>query len=320
MTGPQGPHQRIPCATLKEQFTARVFDELWDRYRGRVSHVATYERVVADAGAQFINDHIAFRTIATQSPFAGIPDLSRIFEALDYRAAGCYDFRDKHLNAIHYLHPNPEFPKLFISELKSWELPALAQSVIHRHMKSRRPSFSDEGLSALASLNDASNLDGSADLLDAVLREFTQRPWETPAETDIRELNQCSQYGAWVLVHGYEVNHFTALVNSHGVDSLDGIDKTVAALTAAGVPMKDQIEGAPGSKLRQSATAAAVIDVEVQRDGAVGTCPWTYAYFELAERNPVLDPETGSETRFEGFLGPQATHLFEMTKVREDKQ
>jgi hypothetical protein len=43
--------------------------------------------------------------------------------------------------------------------------------------------------------------------------------------------------------------------------------------------------------------------------------PWTYAYFELAERGEVAD-ESGRRGRFEGFLGPQATQLFEMTKVK----
>ena len=42
--------------------------------------------------------------------------------------------------------------------------------------------------------------------------------------------------------------------------------------------------------------------------------PWTYAYFELAERGPVIDPSTGDTSQFEGFLGPQATQLFDMTR------
>jgi hypothetical protein len=44
--------------------------------------------------------------------------------------------------------------------------------------------------------------------------------------------------------------------------------------------------------------------------------PWTYAYFELAQRDTVADPATGKKVRFEGFLGPQATNLFEMTRVK----
>jgi hypothetical protein len=100
------------------------------------------------------------------------------------------------------------------------------------------------------------------------------------------------------------------------VAALGDIEKTIDALKRAGVPMKAEIEGARGSKLRQSATDAAMIDVAVSDNGKQTTMPWTYAYFELAERNVVTDPETGVAGRFEGFLGPQATHLFEMTKVK----
>jgi hypothetical protein len=79
--------------------------------------------------------------------------------------------------------------------------------------------------------------------------------------------------------------------------------------------MKAEIEGPPGSKLRQSATEAVVLDVETRQDGAPATMQWTYAYFELAERNPIKDPLTGRPVVFQGFLGPQATNLFVMTKT-----
>ena len=49
----------------------RFFDRLWDRYRERVSYVRDYEKVIAEHGATFVNDHIAFRTFATQEPLGG---------------------------------------------------------------------------------------------------------------------------------------------------------------------------------------------------------------------------------------------------------
>jgi hypothetical protein len=44
--------------------------------------------------------------------------------------------------------------------------------------------------------------------------------------------------------------------------------------------------------------------------------PWSYAYFELSQRDWQTDPTSGQRTRFEGFLGPQATNLFEMTRLK----
>jgi hypothetical protein len=311
-----GPHSSIPVLTNRERFAARLFDALWDCYRSRVSYVQTYEQVIRKAGATFFNDHIAFRTFAAQQPLTGIATISRIFEALGYRAAGSYHFEDKQLSAIHFQHGNPQFPKLFISELKVWELPAAQREIIDRTVKSHRPPVSEAVLTALHQLDDSRSPTPDSRLLEDVVSQFHDLPWLLPRREDVVELNNVSQYAAWVLVHGYNVNHFTSLINSHGVAALDDIEKTIAALSAAGVPMKSEIEGERGSKLRQSATEAVKIDVAVQDAGVPAKMPWTYAYFELAQRDTVVDPTSGKRVRFEGFLGPQATNLFEMTRIK----
>lgn len=315
MTAISGPHQRLASAAPREKFLAAVFDALWDRYRSRVSYVQAYEKMVAAAGATFFNDHIAFRTLAAQQPQTGIASVSRVFEALGYRAAGNYHFEDKQLSAIHYQHSNPQFPKLFVSELKTWELPTAARRIIEQTLVNHRPALRSELLGTLAGLDGAAN-SSPEQLLSEVVDFFHTLPWQPPQRHDIGELNKTSQYGAWTLVHGYNVNHFTSLVNSHGVPALNDLEKTMAALTAAGVPVKNEIEGERGSKLRQSATEAVKIDVDVRDGESATTMPWSYAYFELAERNEVTDAATGKRGRFEGFLGPQATNLFEMTRLK----
>jgi hypothetical protein len=280
-----------------------------------VSYVRTYEEVIALHGGTFVNDHIAFRTFATQDPLAGIASLSRIFEALGYEAAGCYQFPDKHLSAIHFQHPLADFPKLFISELKVWELSESAQAIISKVTGASHSPISLDVLSQLKKLGKKSLSDPiDESLFDRVLYQFQGLHWLYPEKSALEEVNQESQYAAWVLVHGYNVNHFTSLINSQGVESLDNIEKTIEALKSAGVPMKQDIEGEPGSKLRQSATAAVEIELPVLVKGKFANTAWSYAYFELAERGNVTDPETGQSHRFEGFLGPQATQLFEMTR------
>jgi hypothetical protein len=245
----------------------------------------------------------------------GIASVARIFEPLGYWAAGCYRFADKHLSAIHFQHSNSLLPKIFISELQTWELSRSARETIEAAIADHRPPLSTENLARLWSF-DESSAGSRHDLRTALLREFNELPWSPPERSDVMKLNAESQYAAWVLVHGYNVNHFTCSVNSHGVDSLNDIEKTIQALRQAGVPMKAEIEGERGSKLRQSATEAVVIDVPVRESGRPSTMPWTYAYLELAERGEVIDAETGRSARFEGFLGPQATQLFEMTRAK----
>src|SRR5205814_6923126 len=120
-------------------------------------------------------------------------------------------------------------------------------------------------LASLFNLEKASQAERTR-LLHVMVNYFAELPWELPQKKDVQELDQESQFAAWVLVNGYDVNHFTASINSHGVSSLDDIEKTVAAMKGAGIPMKPEIEGERGTKLRQSSTEAAVIQVPV-RDG-----------------------------------------------------
>src|SRR3954462_5904357 len=143
-----GPHKAIPVLSAREKFCAELFDTLWDQYRQRVSYVQTYEKVIREAKATFVNDHIAFRTFATQQPLAGIATISRTFEALGYRAAGSYHFDDKQLSAIHFQHPNQQFPKLFISQLRVPELPPEARRIIEKTVKSHRPAIGIDSLAA----------------------------------------------------------------------------------------------------------------------------------------------------------------------------
>lgn len=315
MTELQAPHRHIQVQDGREKFLIDLFDTLWARYRLRMDYVRKYEDVVRAQGAKFINDHIAFRTLATQKPAGGIFTISRVFEALGYCGAACYEFPDKHLNSIHYRHPNPQFPKLFVTQLKTWELSPGARKLIHKSVKDQRPLFSEERLCSLAEIDRAGDR-ARASILKETAAYFEELPWEVPQKKDVLALDHESQFGAWVLVNGSDVNHFTASVDSHGVESLGDIEKTVAALRAAGVPMKKEIEGERGSKLRQTSTEAAVVPTLVRDEGKKIKMPWTYAYFEIAERPLLKNPATGEMERFEGFLGGQAANLFDMTKLR----
>lgn len=309
------PHRAIEPRSTRERFLVDLLDALWERYRGRVEYARRYEELVAGRGAVFLNDHCAFRTIAWQEPPAGIFSISRVFEALGYSAAACYEFPEKHLSAVHYRHHNPGLPKLFVSQLKAWELSPRAREIVARSLMTHRPGLSDAALASLARLAAAGD---RARLLKEVLRFFSELPWDLPQRKDVEALNAESQFGAWVLVNGYDVNHFTASVDSHGASSLSDIEKTVDAMRGAGIPMKPEIEGERGSKLRQSSTEAVMTEVAV-RDGRKRVkLPWTYAYFEIAERPLVRNPKTRRLERFEGFLGGQAARLFDMTKLRPE--
>jgi hypothetical protein len=238
-----------------------LLDRLWSRYVVDVKHAQTFARLHEGA---FTNDHVAFRTLAGP---AGIKMIEGVFAKRGWKIGGAYEFSDTHLRAIHMTRPG--YPRIFISELDATKLPGDAQAALAKLPSDPPPKADDD---------------------DALADWF--KPPPPPSARDLDVVGKVSQYGAWLLAFGRRVNHFTG--------SVDDIEAWQTKLVDAGVPMKKDIEGDRGSKLRQSATEAARVDVTLD-DGSKRALP--YAYFEIAQR----------DAGFDGFLGPQARQLFDMT-------
>lgn len=301
-----------------DEILNRLLDALWVNYTQRVSYAKTYEEMVQAKGGKVVNDHIAFRTFGThtgEQPH-GMNTIWHIINTLGYKPAGNYVFPEKKLKAVHFQHPNPLLPKIFVSQLEVDELPEWAQVLIKEQVANTPYHLSEIAVLDLLELSQNETLDEpAAENLINELVAYLKRPWGIPKKESIEKLNEISQYGAWTLIHGNSVNHFTAFINYQEVPEWPDLQTTCAALAAAGVPMKDHIEGQKGSKLQQSSTQAVTEMVDViLPDGSQSQMPWSYAYYELAERGYVQ--ENGNQVLFSGFLGDQATHLFDMTKTR----
>ena len=298
---------------MKTQIARELWNNLWEKYSARVSYAQVYQQMITEAGGSVANDHIAFRSLRLSVDTErgkinlGIDYLAQIAEALGYSAAGEYIFADKHLYARHYRHPQQEefdLPKLFISELIVEELPDAIAQLIYRTVTSNFDINSSKDLSSIEALTPINQL-----------QNIFTRPWGTPFKSVVEQVNKVTQYGAWVLLHGYAVNHFTGYINRQNTPIYPDIESTARELSQRGVPMKAEIEGSRGSGLRQTATQAVTENVTVIDDvsGEKISIPWTYAYYEIAERNEV-EIAPGQKALFEGFLGSQATNLFEMTR------
>jgi hypothetical protein len=298
-----------------KQILTDLLERLWVNYCQRVEYARRYRDLVMEKGGRVVNDHIAFRTFNTKTGElpAGIEALARLITPLGYEAKGSYEFQDKHLTARHYEHEDPLMPKIFISQLEVDRLPEDAQRIISASVADAR-NLLDTDTQAILRYPQTMLENNGTGIVDRLYQYITQRPWSPPRRDDVIAVNKVSQYAAWTLLHGNNVNHFTAYINEQQVAEWPDIEKTVEGLKAAGIPMKAEIEGAPGSKLRQTATQAIDEECDVREaDGSPGKLKWSYAYYELAERNDIPGPD-GKPTRFQGFLGAQATHLFEMTK------
>lgn len=293
-----------------------LYSLLWQEYSARVSYARTYEQMIVGAGGTVTNDHIAFRSLrmTVDSPQGmvnlGIDYLGQVAEALGYEAASEYTFDETHLYARYYRHPQQEefdLPKLFISELIVDELPEAIAQLMHQ-------TVSNVNLLNWQPLFSTSRTD--VDHLAKQLQKVFTRPWQLPRRSVVEEVNQVTQYGAWVLLHGYAVNHFTGYVNRQNTPKYPDIETTARGLANQGVPMKAEIEGNIACGLQQTATQAVTEIVTVLDDstGAEIQIPWTYAYYEIAQRY-MVEIEPGKQVLFDAFLGRNAQQLFEMTRV-----
>jgi len=302
-----------------KQITKELFDRLWEQYIGRVSYANKYVELISQKKGKVVNDHIALRTFNTHTGGQpeGIRAIKHILTCLEYSPKLKYPFPKKKLNAVHFEHPDKMFPKIFVSQLELEELPFWAQKIINNSVKDTPYLLSDKSIELLQKLKEKGELPTeAADILIIDLVQYFRRPWAIPQKDDVLKLNDVSQYAAWVLIHGNSVNHFTAFINYQEVAEWPDLESTCKGLAAAGVPMKKNIEGETGSKLQQSATLAVKEEVEVIGDDGIEKIIWTYAYYELAQRDFV--EENGSLKLFSGFLGEQAAHLFDMTKTRDN--
>lgn len=295
-----------------------LWNKLWEDYSARVSYARVYQQAIAEAGGTVANDHIAFRSLGMTVDLPqgrmnlGIDYIAQIATALGYEVAGEYTFSDKHLYARHYRHPEQErwhLPKLFISELIVEELPPETRSQIEETVNA------GINLATVSFESIDTECDSESDRISEQLRAVFARPWDPPLRSAVESVNAASQYGAWVLLHGYAVNHFTGYINQQNTSVYPDLESTARALSDRGVPMKAAIEGSPEVGLCQTATHAVKEQVSVRddRSGEVIQIPWTYAYYELAQRFAIA-AEPGQPELFDGFLGENATHLFEMTR------
>ena len=287
-----------------------LWDTLWQDYSQRVEYAGIYQQMIQEAGHTIANDHIAFRSLSLtinregEKINLGIPYLAKIVQALGYIEAGQYEFKDRFLKACHYSHPEQNrlnLPKLFISELVVDDLPVdLAQQI--------KDTVSDGNFFSQSNLHELLTT-ASLEIVVSQLKTVFTRPWQPPKQSIVEAVNKVTQYGAWVLLHGYAVNHFTGYINHHRNSFYSDIETTARALAERGIPMKDTIEGSLATGLRQTATVAVTEMVEVlDKSGLSINTPWTYAYYELAERHLI------EGKLFEGFLNTQAKNLFAMTK------
>lgn len=259
-----------------------LFLRLWDDYCRINPQAAKIHGLLRSRGDTIHNDHIALRTF--DDPRVNIEQLSTPFVEAGYLAGGQYRFEEKRLSAVHFEHPDPSLPKVFISELLTRQ-------------------FSEGLRSTVGSLLEHLPKPIVGPLCAA------GRPWPIEFST-YQSLQSESEYAAWMSAHGFCANHFTIDVNR--LDSVESLSELNRLLSEAGFVLNEQggsIKGSPAVFLEQSSTMASKVIVDFL-DGPreVPGC-----YYEFAKRYPTADG-----TLFGGFVTNSADKIFESTDQKRD--
>lgn len=297
-----------------------LIENLWAQYQRRVPFAKKYAELLKLKGGHLVHDHLAFRTFNTptgEQP-SGITAISHIFETLNYKRCGKYRFPKIYVNAAHFEHPDPLLPKIFISQIEVEELPEWVRQVIRETVHDAPYLLSEQAIELMNIVGKSNSItEEAATILIEELTGYFRSPWPLPSRDNLLNINDVSQYAAWTLLHGNSVNHFAASINLQLVSEWPDIEATIVGLSQEGIPFKAEVEGAPGSILRQTATPAVKELYRLKEsDGEFRETEWTYAYYELTERGSYVSDE--GEKLFGGFIADQATQLFRMTETRDN--
>lgn len=258
---------------------AGLLDKMWQDYVEINPFSQRIANLFLQQGEKVKNDHIALRTF--NHPRLNIDVMARPFIESGYKYCGDYHFPEKKLYAKHYEHPDNNFPKIFISELKLEELSSSTKVIINR-------------------------------LVDQVPKDkelefdFVScgRPWNLSIH-EYDDLRNESDYASWLAAFGYRPNHFTVLIND--LKNFSDIRLLNEYLKKQGFKLNSSGGEVKGSKevyLEQSSILANNIEVIFQ-DGKliIPAC-----FYEFAKRYPTADGKL-----YQGFVATSADKIFEST-------
>jgi hypothetical protein len=256
-----------------------LLDRLWREYSALNPQAGRIHALLEARGETLVNDHVAFRTFAY--PGMDIEAMAAPYVAFGYRPGGNYVFREKKLTAVHYQHPDPLLPKIFISQIHLDQLSSGARSML------------------LSLINQV-----PGDFLARWDWSAGGRPWDLDFAV-FEALERESEYAAWMSAFGFRANHFT--VFAHALRTFPHLAALNDFLKAQGFRLNasgGEIKGGPDIYLEQSSTLANEAEARF-RDGMrrVPGC-----YYEFARRYPMPDGKL-----FQGFNDKSADKIFEST-------
>jgi hypothetical protein len=262
-----------------------IFHRLWKEYTAQNPSAQHIHDLFTKENETIHNDHVAFRTF--DDARMNIQVIAKKFLKAGYEYKGEYVFEDKHLKAVHLEHPeDASAPRVFISELVLSEFSQEFQTIIKKRLNSI----------------------GNAYYADPDLI-YKGSVWGKPVYADYQSLRKESEYGAWLYVHGFRVNHFTVSVNA--LEKFKSLEMVNQFIKNNGIEMNTsggEIKGSPEKLLQQSSSLSEIIKLEFEEGSyEIPACFYEFA-FRHADENGQL---------FSGFIAANANKIFESSNFRE---
>jgi len=263
----------------------QFFDSLWQDYISMAPQAARIKLAFEEQGETVVNDHVAFRTLALEP--IGLKQLEPHLLGLGYTPFEPYEFPAKKLKAYGYLPPQPQLPRIFLSELMVDQLSPPAQAILKRCAEQIDPKRV-----------------ASPDIL------WSGRQWAPVSWDEYQLLAAESEYAAWMATIGIRPNHFTISVTD--LKQSSSVEAALGVAEELGYKINEsggRVKGSPGVLLEQGSTLADRTPMPFA-DGVerpVPTC-----YYEFAKRYPQADGQL-----FQGFVANSADKIFESTDAKE---
>ena len=196
----------------REDVFLTVLLGLLSQYFDRVGDAAKIFHLLQARGDRVINDHIAFRSMDMR-PLLSIFFFYGYQVVLDETGLP-FNFAavNKKLTAVWLRHPNPSFPRLFISQIRLADIAAEATQIAENYLADSQDPIDD------------------LDYMDAaaVIAYLHSRKWPPLSHSDYQSILGHSEYLAWVLLNDYYLNHFTVSVNLlHSFDFMQAWQETL---------------------------------------------------------------------------------------------
>ncbi len=256
----------------------QLYDKLWKDYTELNPDALRIHDLFSQRNT-VVNDHVAFRTFA--HPKTNIEVFSKVFRKLGYKECGDYHFEVKKLYAKHFEHEDPNYPKVFISELLINKFSDALQEKVYRYINQIPIDVTESDNFCLSGRN-----------WDLTFHEYNS-------------LKNESEYAAWLSAFGFHVNHFTVLINK--LDQFENIADVNQFLKENNFKLNSsggEIKGSPSDLLEQSSTLAYNFEMNFS-DGpqSIPSC-----YYEFALRYSKPDGNL-----YQGFVAASADKIFEST-------